>query len=369
MGRKKIRIERIPDERNRQVTFTKRKNGLMKKAMELSVLCECDIALLIFNSNGKLFQYASTDLETVLGKYAQWSGEARETRNNRDLFAQHCADQLPEGCEDEEDGQEDNAEEDAMAPGNGLIGSLKRRREVGVSPSDCSMSSFSEGSILTSLARAGKAADTSLRLALTPKSERAYHRIDHEFDNLLSQQLAAAHHKEHAYSLMGLGQPLFQAGQNLPNVQTLLAQRLALEQQLLGSQLYSAQQAAELCAQKSLASHELGWPLGTRTDPSSSSRFPFSQVASGNHVTAQLLQQGRLAPLHSKQPVRPQVTRNGFKGKGVAGTQPERKQAHVKGKGKRVDLSIAIPENRAKKIVNLGSEQRASADQDRPEKA
>ena len=56
VGRKKIRIERITDERNRQVTFTKRKNGLMKKAMELSVLCDCDIALVIFNSNNKLFQ-------------------------------------------------------------------------------------------------------------------------------------------------------------------------------------------------------------------------------------------------------------------------------------------------------------------------
>ena len=39
-----------------QVTFTKRKFGLMKKAYELSVLCECEIALIIFNSNNKLHQ-------------------------------------------------------------------------------------------------------------------------------------------------------------------------------------------------------------------------------------------------------------------------------------------------------------------------
>jgi len=43
-----------------QVTFTKRKNGLLKKAMELSVLCAADVAVVIFNnSNGKLFEFAS----------------------------------------------------------------------------------------------------------------------------------------------------------------------------------------------------------------------------------------------------------------------------------------------------------------------
>ncbi|NXU05781.1 MEF2A factor, partial [Buphagus erythrorhynchus] len=45
------------------VTFTKRKFGLMKKAYELSVLCDCEIALIIFNSSNKLFQYASTDMD------------------------------------------------------------------------------------------------------------------------------------------------------------------------------------------------------------------------------------------------------------------------------------------------------------------
>ena len=70
MGRKKISIQRISDERNRQVTFTKRKFGLMKKAYELSVLCDCEIAVIIFNSHNKLFQYASTDMDRVsFGKF------------------------------------------------------------------------------------------------------------------------------------------------------------------------------------------------------------------------------------------------------------------------------------------------------------
>ena len=93
MGRKKIKIERIVDERNRQVTFTKRKNGLMKKAMELSVLCDCDIALVIYNSNEKLYQYSSGDIEDVLRRFHTECAEAHEARNNQDLFDQHFSTQ------------------------------------------------------------------------------------------------------------------------------------------------------------------------------------------------------------------------------------------------------------------------------------
>ncbi|XP_062404872.1 myocyte-specific enhancer factor 2A isoform X2 [Sardina pilchardus] len=84
MGRKKIQITRIMDERNRQVTFTKRKFGLMKKAYELSVLCDCEIALIIFNSANKLFQYASTDMDKVLLKYTEYN-EPHESRTNSDI--------------------------------------------------------------------------------------------------------------------------------------------------------------------------------------------------------------------------------------------------------------------------------------------
>uniref|UniRef100_A0A3P8XHZ6 Myocyte enhancer factor 2ca n=1 Tax=Esox lucius TaxID=8010 RepID=A0A3P8XHZ6_ESOLU len=84
MGRKKIQIARIMDERNRQVTFTKRKFGLMKKAYELSVLCDCEIALIIFNSTNKLFQYASTDMDKVLLKYTEYN-EPHESRTNSDI--------------------------------------------------------------------------------------------------------------------------------------------------------------------------------------------------------------------------------------------------------------------------------------------
>ncbi|KAG0166484.1 myocyte enhancer factor [Apophysomyces sp. BC1034] len=88
MGRKKIKIKPIQEDRNRQVTFLKRKYGLMKKAYELSVLCNCEIALIIFNSNNKLVQYASTDIDKILMKYTEHNGP-QESKGNDD-FIEAC---------------------------------------------------------------------------------------------------------------------------------------------------------------------------------------------------------------------------------------------------------------------------------------
>lgn len=85
MGRKKIQISRITDERNRQVTFNKRKFGVMKKAYELSVLCDCEIALIIFSSTNKLYQYASTDMDKVLLKYTEYN-EPHESLTNKNII-------------------------------------------------------------------------------------------------------------------------------------------------------------------------------------------------------------------------------------------------------------------------------------------
>ncbi|KAK9760720.1 hypothetical protein K7432_014957 [Basidiobolus ranarum] len=84
MGRKKIEIKPILDERNKQVTFLKRKFGLMKKAYELSVLCECEIGLIIFNSQNKLVQYASSDMDKILMKYTEYN-DPHESRRNEDF--------------------------------------------------------------------------------------------------------------------------------------------------------------------------------------------------------------------------------------------------------------------------------------------
>ncbi|KAL2924932.1 MADS-box protein JOINTLESS [Bienertia sinuspersici] len=60
MARDKIQIKKIDNATARQVTFSKRRRGLFKKAEELSILCDADVALIIFSSTGKLFEYSSS---------------------------------------------------------------------------------------------------------------------------------------------------------------------------------------------------------------------------------------------------------------------------------------------------------------------
>lgn len=59
MGRGKVELRRIENKINRQVTFAKRRNGLLKKAYELSVLCDAEVALIIFSNAGKLYEFCS----------------------------------------------------------------------------------------------------------------------------------------------------------------------------------------------------------------------------------------------------------------------------------------------------------------------
>ena len=62
-------IRPIPEGRKRQVTFMKRKTGLLKKAMELSILCQCEMAVVIFNHNGKLYDYGSTNIHKTIRRF------------------------------------------------------------------------------------------------------------------------------------------------------------------------------------------------------------------------------------------------------------------------------------------------------------
>ncbi|WMV27069.1 hypothetical protein MTR67_020454 [Solanum verrucosum] len=58
MGRAKIEIKRIENKTNRGVTYSKRRKGLIKKAYELSVLCDIDVALLMFSPTGRLTSFS-----------------------------------------------------------------------------------------------------------------------------------------------------------------------------------------------------------------------------------------------------------------------------------------------------------------------
>ncbi|GMQ10998.1 hypothetical protein CsSME_00053786 [Camellia sinensis var. sinensis] len=79
MGRGKVELKRIENKINRQVTFSKRRSGLLKKAHEISVLCDADVGLIIFSAKGKLFEYSTTScMERILERYERYSYAERQ---------------------------------------------------------------------------------------------------------------------------------------------------------------------------------------------------------------------------------------------------------------------------------------------------
>lgn len=69
MGRGRVQLKRIENKINRQVTFSKRRSGLLKKAHEISVLCDAEVALMIFSTKGKLFEYATDSWLVIIYQY------------------------------------------------------------------------------------------------------------------------------------------------------------------------------------------------------------------------------------------------------------------------------------------------------------
>lgn len=74
MGRGRVTLKRIENKINRQVTFSKRRSGLLKKAHEISVLCDADVGLIVFSTKGKLCEYATDSaMERILERYERYS--------------------------------------------------------------------------------------------------------------------------------------------------------------------------------------------------------------------------------------------------------------------------------------------------------
>nr|ASZ80008.1 MADS20 [Dendrocalamus latiflorus] len=70
MGRGKVQLRRIENNVSRQVTFSKRRSGLLKKAHEIAVLCDVDVALIVFSAKGKLHEYSThNSMERILERY------------------------------------------------------------------------------------------------------------------------------------------------------------------------------------------------------------------------------------------------------------------------------------------------------------
>ncbi|TWW79791.1 Myocyte-specific enhancer factor 2D -like protein [Takifugu flavidus] len=171
MGRKKIQIQRITDERNKQVTFTKRKFGLMKKAYELSVLCDCEIALIIFNHTNKLFQYASTDMDKVLLKYTEYN-EPHESRTNADII-ETLRKKGFNGCNSPEPDGDDSIDqsplnEDKYRKTEDLDSLFKRY-----------------GALNKKEHRDSESPEPEEPFSLTPRTEEKYKKIDEEFDKMM----------------------------------------------------------------------------------------------------------------------------------------------------------------------------------------
>ncbi|PSS19895.1 MADS-box protein like, partial [Actinidia chinensis var. chinensis] len=86
MGRGKIEVKRIENNTSRQVTFSKRRAGLLKKTHELSVLCDAQIGLIVFSSRGKLYEYSTHPLSMaqIIERYLTTTGTRILEHDNRE---------------------------------------------------------------------------------------------------------------------------------------------------------------------------------------------------------------------------------------------------------------------------------------------
>ncbi|KAL6176633.1 hypothetical protein ACLB2K_053266 [Fragaria x ananassa] len=90
MGRGKIEIKRIENTTNRQVTFCKRRNGLLKKAYELSILCEAEVALIVFSSRGRLYEYSNNNsIRNTIERYKKASSDNSGATTITEINAQY----------------------------------------------------------------------------------------------------------------------------------------------------------------------------------------------------------------------------------------------------------------------------------------
>ncbi|PWA90783.1 AGAMOUS-like 31 [Artemisia annua] len=84
MGRGKVEMKRIEDKTSRQVSFSKRRNGLMKKAYELAELCDVDVALFVFSGRGKLCEFSTDE------RYTEFTVNYRYSVREMDQFLKYA---------------------------------------------------------------------------------------------------------------------------------------------------------------------------------------------------------------------------------------------------------------------------------------
>ncbi|CAH8384052.1 unnamed protein product [Eruca vesicaria subsp. sativa] len=92
MGRGRIEIKKIENVNSRQVTFSKRRNGLMKKANELSILCDAEVAVIVFSGTGKVYDFSSGSMENTLSRYG-YSATTADHRQKEEQQLLLCSSQ------------------------------------------------------------------------------------------------------------------------------------------------------------------------------------------------------------------------------------------------------------------------------------
>ncbi|KAJ4961806.1 hypothetical protein NE237_021716 [Protea cynaroides] len=132
MGRGKVELKRIENTTSRQVTFSKRRNGLLKKAFELSILCDAEVALVIFSPSGKAYQFASHDMDRTIGRYRNEVGLPNTQRTRTAEFWRTEIEDLRKLAESLEARHKHLAGEELLSLGLKELKQLERQIKAGV---------------------------------------------------------------------------------------------------------------------------------------------------------------------------------------------------------------------------------------------
>ncbi|CAF1921493.1 hypothetical protein BRARA_B03794 [Brassica rapa] len=88
MVRGKIEMKKIENATSRQVTFSKRRNGLLKKAYELSVLCDAQVSLIVFSQRGRLYEFSNSDMWKTIERYRKYTKDHETNNHDSEIYVQ-----------------------------------------------------------------------------------------------------------------------------------------------------------------------------------------------------------------------------------------------------------------------------------------
>ncbi|KAI0528662.1 hypothetical protein KFK09_001204 [Dendrobium nobile] len=174
MVRGKTELRRIENATSRQVTFSKRRNGLLKKAFELSVLCDAEIGLIVFSSSGKLYEFSSSSMLNTIERYKM-----------------HVKDMIENSRSTEQNIQQWKHDVEVMARKIELL-DVSKRKLMGESLESCSVEELNEleSQLEQSLSRIKKRKNLVLKEQITQLKDRE--RELQEENDLLKRQASLA---------------------------------------------------------------------------------------------------------------------------------------------------------------------------------